>query len=102
GEVLALNDLGAALLGIPPFLPPVRSGPPTGPGVRELLAGRPEVLALVEAAIASESRIQREEIGIENPGAEGTGNRRTTLGLSVHPLRRVDGGVRGHLVLFAD
>lgn len=102
GEVLALNDLGAALLGLPPFRPPVRSGPPTGPGVRELLAGRPAVLALVEAAIASESRIQREEIGIESPGAEGTGNRRTILGLSVHPLRRVDGGVRGHLVLFAD
>ncbi len=102
GEVLALNDLGAALLGLPPFRPPVRSGPPSGPGVRELLASRPEVLALVEAAIASESRIQREEIGIESPGAEGTGNRRTILGLSVHPLRRVDGGVRGHLVLFAD
>jgi len=105
GEVLALNDLGAALLGLPPFRPPIRSeGSPaaTGPGVRELLAGRPEVLALVEAAIASESRIQREEIGIESPGAEGTGNRRTILGLSVHPLLRVDGGVRGHLVLFAD
>jgi signal transduction histidine kinase len=102
GEVLALNDLGAGLLGLPPFRPPVQSGPPTGPGVRELLAGRPEVLALVEAAIASESRIQREEIGIESPGVEGMGNRRTILGLSVHPIRRVDGGVRGHLVLFAD
>jgi signal transduction histidine kinase len=102
GEVLALNDLGAALLGLPPFRPPVRSVPPTGPGVRELLAGRPELLALVEAAIASESGVQREEIGIEGPGAEGTGNRRTILGLSVHPLRRVDGAVRGHLVLFAD
>jgi signal transduction histidine kinase len=97
-KVLALNDLGAALLGLPPF----RSQPPPGPDVRELLAGRPEVLALVLPAIASGSGVQREELSIEAPGPLGTGNRRTILGLSVHPLRRVDGGIRGHLVLFSD
>ncbi|HEV7668098.1 MAG TPA: ATP-binding protein [Thermoanaerobaculia bacterium] len=103
GEVLALNDLGAALLGLPPFRPPVRSAAPVaGPDVRELLAGRPEVLALVVPAIASGSGVQREELSIEGPGPLGAGNRRTILGLSVHPLRRVDGGVRGHLVLFSD
>ncbi|HXU32985.1 MAG TPA: ATP-binding protein [Thermoanaerobaculia bacterium] len=105
GEVLALNDLGAALLGLPTFRPPVRSeGSPAaaGPDVRELLADRPEVLALVVPAIASESGVQREEIRLEGSGAAGSGNRRTILGLSVHPLRRVDGGVRGHLVLFTD
>ncbi|MEP7011187.1 MAG: ATP-binding protein [Acidobacteriota bacterium] len=98
GEVLALNDLGAALLG----LPALRPGSAAGPDVRDLLAGRPEVLALIVPAIASESAVQREELSIEGPGGAGAGSRRTILGLSVHPLRRVDGGVRGHLILFTD
>lgn len=100
GGVLALNDLGATLLGLPPFRPSAGSEP--APDVRDLLAGRPEVLALVGAAVAAESGVQREEIGIDSAREDGTGGRRTILGLSVHPLRRVDGGVRGHLVLFSD
>ncbi len=101
GEVLALNELGAELLG----LPVVRPGPEAGPQVGELLAGRPEVLSLVASAVRSGTGVQRQEVSVLSPSggpADGTGGRRVTLGLSIHPLRRVDGDVRGHLVLFAD
>ncbi len=99
GVVLALNELGAALLGLPIF----RTDRPSGPHVRDLLAERPEALELVTGAIESGAGVQREELtleGVQGPAVSGA--RRLTLGLSVHPLRRVDGGTRGHLVLFSD
>lgn len=100
GGVLALNDLGASLLGLPSFRPGTQ-----GPPVRELLAAIPEVLALVVSAVETGTGVQREEVSLEipaPPAGPGTAARRTTLGLSVHPLQRTDGGVRGHLVLFTD
>lgn len=98
GGVLALNDLGASLLGLPPLKPG-----PLRPGLRELLARLPEVLNLVVSAVESGTGVQREEVTLEIPPPEAGGPaRRVVLGLSVHPLQRVDGGVRGHLVLFTD
>lgn len=88
GEVLSLNPVGAQLLG----LPPLESGAP----VRELLAGHAKLCNLVATAIESNEPIQRQEVEIERDG------RSLTLGLSVHPLRRDDGEVRGFLTLFAD
>ena len=98
GGVLALNDLGASLLGLPPFRPG-----PSRPSVRELLARLPEVLGLVASAIESGTGVQREEVALEVPQGEAPlPSRRAVLGLSVHPLQRTAGGVRGHLVLFTD
>ncbi len=101
GEVLALNELGSALLGLPPF----RAGQEARTDVRDLLKERAEALELVVSAIESGTGVQREEVILGNvPEAEpsASSGRRMTLGLSMHPLRRVDGGIRGHLVLFSD
>ncbi len=95
GEVLALNDLGASLLG----LPALRRGPAPS-DVGALLADRPELLGLILPAVRSGAGVQREEVSLETP-MEG-GRRTTVLGLSVHPLRPKEGEVRGHLVLFTD
>ncbi|HYL04871.1 MAG TPA: ATP-binding protein [Thermoanaerobaculia bacterium] len=92
GRVLSLNALGAALLGA---VPPAPGSPP--PRAGELLAPHPELLALIDAAIALGRPVNRQECTLR--GAEGVA---LTLGLSVHPLRRDDGAARGYLVLFAD
>ena len=61
----------------------------------ELLAGQPELAALLAAAIAEEREVNRQECTL--------GTSAITLGLTVHPLRRRAGlAVRGYLVLFAD
>jgi signal transduction histidine kinase len=88
GEVLALNPVGARLLAVPPPEP----GRPLG----EVLAGHPELLALLTEAVAGGRELQRRECAVRRGGET------LTLGLSAHPLRRGDGGVRGYLVLFAD
>ncbi len=88
GEVLALNAVGARLLGV--------EAPPPGRPVAEVLAGHPELLALLTEAVAGGRELQRRECAVRRGGEV------LTLGLSAHPLRRDDGGVRGHLVLFAD
>ncbi len=99
GEVLALNELGSALLG----LPSLRAGQEARTNVRDLLGDRPEALELVVSAIESGTGIQREEVILESfSGSAAPTGRQMTLGLSVHPLRRVDGGIRGYLVLFSD
>lgn len=98
GGVLALNELGAALLGLPPFRPEAQR-----PAVRKVLDSQPDVLALVVSAVESGTDVQREEVAVEVPtSAVGAAPRRSVLGLSIHPLRKGDGGVRGHLVLFTD
>lgn len=87
GGVLALNEVGAALLGTAP--------PRPGTPLAELLAGQPELAALLAAAIAEEREVNRQECTL--------GTSAITLGLTVHPLRRRAGlAVRGYLVLFAD
>jgi signal transduction histidine kinase len=88
GNVLAFNAVAAALLGIEP--------PPPGTPLAEALATQPELLSLLESAVADQSAPKRQEISVQ------TGGEARTLGLTVHPLRRDDGGIRGWLVLFAD
>jgi signal transduction histidine kinase len=91
GQVLALNAVGAALLSTTIRDP----GSPAQP-LTEVLAGQPELVSLLNAAIAEGRAIQREECGVLGP--EGA----LTVGLTVHPLRRDDGATRGHLVLFTN
>lgn len=88
GDVLALNAVAASLLGVEP--------PPPGTPLAEALAAQPELRSLLESAVADRSAPKRQEISVQ------TGGEARTLGLTVHPLRRDDGGVRGWLVLFAD
>jgi signal transduction histidine kinase len=89
GRVLSLNAPGAALLRAVPFA----AGAPLG----ALLGDHPELLAMLESAIAAGMPVQRRECSLRRPEGE-----TKTLGLSVHPLRRDDGITRGYLVLFAD
>jgi len=88
GNVLAFNAVAAALLGI--------EAPPPGTPLAEALAAQPELRGLLEAAVADQSAPKRQEIAVQTAGEA------RTLGLTVHPLRRDDGGIRGWLVLFAD
>ena len=88
GRVLALNAVGAALLGA--GLP--EPGAPLG----QVLAGQPELREILAAAVAEGTAPQRQECSVQS------GEEILTVGLTVHPLRRDDGEVRGLLVLFAD
>jgi signal transduction histidine kinase len=88
GCVLALNPVGARLLDVPP--------PEPGSPLRAVLDGQPELRNVLVHAVESGQAPQRQEQNVQS------GGRTLTLGLTVHPLRRDDGGVRGHLVLFAD
>jgi signal transduction histidine kinase len=88
GDVLALNAVGAELLGT--------GLPEPGRPLSEVLAGQPELLEVLASAVAQGSSPQRQECTVRS------GKETLTVGLTVHPLRRDDGGVRGHLVLFAD
>ncbi|HEY0511181.1 MAG TPA: ATP-binding protein [Thermoanaerobaculia bacterium] len=91
GRVLALNAVGAALLGT--------GLPEPGAPLAEVLAGQPELREVLAAAVTEGTAPQRQECAVR-PGPEGTET--LTVGLTVHPLRRDDGEVRGLLVLFAD
>ncbi|HSK77073.1 MAG TPA: ATP-binding protein [Thermoanaerobaculia bacterium] len=88
GAVLALNAVGAALLNA--------ELPEPGRPLSAVLAGQPELLDVLSGAIAEGSSPQRQECTVRS------GSETLTVGLTVHPLRRDDGGVRGHLILFAD
>ena len=88
GRVLALNAVGAALLGVQP--------PEPGTALAEVLTGQPELLEVLGTAVAEGASVQRQEHTVRSGG--GT----LTVGVTVHPLRRDAGGIRGYLVLFAD
>jgi signal transduction histidine kinase len=88
GRVLALNAVGAGLLGVEP--------PEPGTPIAAALAGQPDLLEVLQPALAEGSAPQRQECTVRS------GNETLTVGLTVHPLRRDDGEVRGYLVLFAD
>ncbi|MES1241971.1 MAG: ATP-binding protein [Acidobacteriota bacterium] len=91
GRVLSLNPLAAELLGIEP--------PAPGTPLSDALASQPELRGLLASAVAEQSAPKRAELTIRAGGSIGEIR---SLGLTVHPLRRDDGGVRGWLVLFAD
>jgi len=91
GRVLALNAVGAALLGA--------ELPEPGAPLAQVLAGQPELREVLAAAVAEGTAPQRQECAVR-PSGEATET--LTVGLTVHPLRRDDGEVRGLLVLFAD
>jgi signal transduction histidine kinase/type II secretory pathway pseudopilin PulG len=91
GRVLSLNPLAAEMLGIEP--------PASGTALADALAPQPELLDLLASAVAEQSAPNRAELTIRAGGSIGEIR---SLGLTVHPLRRDDGGVRGWLVLFAD
>jgi PAS domain S-box-containing protein len=88
GRVLALNPSGATLLGVP--------GAAVGESLKDLLAGQPALLEVLDGAITRERSVHRHESVIAD--REGT----RTLGLTVHPLRHPDGAIRAFLVLFVD
>ncbi|HEY2294695.1 MAG TPA: ATP-binding protein, partial [Thermoanaerobaculia bacterium] len=90
GRVLALNAVGAALLGA--------ALPEPGAPLDQVLAGQPELREILAAAVAEGTAPQRQECAVRHPETGET----LTVGLTVHPLRRDDGEVRGLLVLFAD
>lgn len=87
-RVLALNAVGAALLGA--------ELPEPGAPLDRVLAGQPELREILAGAVSEGTAPQRQECSVRS--GEGT----LTVGLTVHPLRRDDGEVRGLLVLFAD
>ena len=88
GRVLALNAVGAALLGTDLAAP--------GLPLERVLAGQLEMQEVLAAAVAEGTAPQRQECLVRS------GSEALTVGLTVHPLRRDDGEIRGHLVLFAD
>ena len=87
-DVLAVNELGARLLGLTSPEPPMP--------LADLLAPHPELYRLIAEAVAEARAINRRRVEIDNHGE------RRTLGLGVHPLRREGGPPRAFLVLFAD
>lgn len=88
GDVLGINPLGEGLLGL--------AAPEPGTPLEEALGERPRLLEVVADAVARRRGLRRAEVPAQ------VGGREVTLGLSVHPLRRDDGELRGFLVLFAD
>lgn len=87
GEVLGLNPLGRRILGLPE--------PASGTPMEQVLAERPALLATLRDAVHRGEGIRRRELSTGDEAER-------VLGLSVHPLRRDDGEVRGFLVLFTD
>ena len=88
GRVLTLNPVGAQLLDVDPTEEPAP--------VTERLQRHPALLQMLTQAVEESTALPRQELQIETSA----GSR--TLGFTVHALRRDDGTVRGHLVLFVD
>ncbi|HVS62991.1 MAG TPA: ATP-binding protein [Thermoanaerobaculia bacterium] len=88
GRFLALNDSGTALLGL--------SEPVEGRSLETLLADQPELCKRLHEAVWMGRPVQRAEIAIHR------GERERVVGLTLNPLRRDDGTIRGWLGLFAD
>lgn len=88
GVVLALNEIGAALLEIDARC--------AGEPVSSVLGRHPKLAALLEHAVRRGRPVQREECAVEFSGGE------RVLGVTAHPLHRDDAALRGFLVIFAD
>ena len=88
GRVLTVNTIGTELLDLPE--------PESEISAAGYLRPRPELLGILTRAVDENLGAQRQAVQIDTS----VGQR--TLGLTVHPLRRDDGTVRGHLMLFVD
>jgi signal transduction histidine kinase len=88
GEVLSLNPLGSRLIEL--------ESPQVTTSLDQFLEPHPALLEMLSAAVETTSGLNRQEVQID------TSSGIRTLGLTVHALRRDDGTVRGHLVLFVD
>jgi len=88
GSVLAANQVGSELLEIDPPSEPIP--------VDVCLAHHAAFCEALKKAVDQASGLPRQEVLIE------TSKGSRLLGLTVHALRRDDGIVRGHLVLFVD
>jgi signal transduction histidine kinase len=88
GSVLAINAVGAELLGT--------AQPAPGTPLAVVLRDLPEMSDLLASAVDQGGGLQRQECTVR------VGEVARTLGLTLHPLRRDDGAVGGYLVLFAD
>lgn len=88
GVVLGLNEVGLELLGLRTV--------PLGLPAQGALAGQPEFAETLGRAMREGETVERQEVAIE--GSRG----RRLVGITVHPLRRDDMGIRGFLVIFAD
>lgn len=86
GRVLALNEVGAAMLAVTP--------PPALTPVSEMLADHPELERILSESLATQRAVQRREIDLAAGGQ--------TLGLTATPLQRAGGEPLGLLVLFTD
>lgn len=89
GRTLATNALARKLLELGP-------DPASGTPTAELLVRHPELARLVAGAVTEEIDVHRREVEVS------TGTGRSTLGLTVHPLRREGSPPRAFLVLFTD
>ncbi len=88
GTVLALNDVGAGLLDL--------GSAPIGATLSEALGRHRRLAEILDRAVRRGREVKRQECTVETADGE------RALGLTVHPLRRDDGAVRGFLMLFAD
>ena len=89
GTLLSVNPAGCALL----ELDPERVA---GSALRDVMDDGDELRQTLEDAIARGEGVQRKECHLRRGGQD------VTLGLTLHPLRRDDGAIRGWLGLFAD
>ncbi len=96
GNVLALNPVGMALLGL--------EQPPIGQPLDSAFAPQRELVALLRSAVHSGQAVQRAEVTVRRsvPALEESGAGVLVLGLTVHPLRNDGRTARGFLMLFAD
>ena len=88
GKALALNEMGSEMLGV--------EGVEVGATLAQALQGQDGLVDLLERSILRGEPVQREECTVT------TSVGKRTLGITVHPLRREDGTIRGFLIIFAD
>lgn len=94
GAVVALNPAAQRILGTPP-------GDPArwlGHDFREILAARPQIIALLEDALDGRERPSRAELALE----ERPGSPPSTIGFTVLAIRDARQAVRGAAIQFRD
>ena len=89
GTLLSINPAGSKLLDVSQNSVP-------GSALEDVFSEDSQLRLALEEAVGSGQGVQRRECQVERDGKE------FTIGLTVHPLRRHDGAIRGWLGLFAD